>query len=63
MVIPFSFHSAPIYGYPFPSLTNVLMLFMYLEMMGKSLSLIWDDLEVMTDNSTEILKFCKIHVQ
>ena len=44
-------------------LWSVLMLFMYLEMMGKSLSLIWDDLEVMTDNSTKILKFCKIHVQ
>ena len=30
------------------------MLFMYLELIGKSLGLFWDDLEAMRDNSTEM---------
>ena len=38
------------------------MLFMYLELMGKSLSLFWDDLEAMRDNSAKIVKFCKIRI-
>jgi len=39
------------------------MLFMYLELMGKSLSLFWDDLEAIRDNSTKNLKFYLIRVQ
>ena len=39
------------------------MLFMYLELIGKSLDLFYDDLEVMRDNSTKILKFYKIQIQ
>ena len=36
------------------------MLVIYLELMGHSLGLCWDDLEAMRDNSTEILKLCRI---